>query len=52
MFRFDDNESQSSGDSILIGVEEDKDFRDYKVICKQIYSEIIRLFVNKFIQGL
>ena len=38
MFRFDDNESQSSGDSILIGVEEDKDFRDYKVIFKSIFQ--------------
>ena len=29
-FRFDDNASQSSGDSILIGVEDQKEFKEYK----------------------
>ncbi len=28
--RFDDGASQSSGDSVLIGVEDQKDFQDYK----------------------
>jgi hypothetical protein len=28
--RFDDSASQSSGDSVLIGVEDQKDFKDYR----------------------
>jgi len=43
-FKFDDNESVSSGDSILIGVEEQTDFTNYKDIDvdMDLYSKVSR----------
>ncbi len=36
--RFDDSASQSSGDSVLIGVEDQKDFKDYRDRSQVNYS--------------
>jgi hypothetical protein len=41
--RFDDSASQSSGDSVLIGVEDQKDFKDYRDRSQVNYSVTLTL---------
>ncbi len=42
--RFDDSASQSSGDSVLIGVEDQKDFKDYRDRSQVNYFVTLTLF--------